>query len=355
MAKVRVLNRTRFLSNLQAILPGMAPKGIIQQSKCVVFIDGMMVTFNGELCCRVKSGLSSKFIGGVTIKPLIDALDLLDADKIEVTATESEFIITADGDQNGMVMEQSVDLPFDKVEEAETWHKLPKAFIDGVSMVEGCASHDQNSFAKTCLQIHPKWVEAYDNKHMGRFRVKIGLKDKFLVRRDAIRHIVTLDMNEYATTENWIHFRNPVGVIYSCRKYESKNFHNLTEMINMEQETPLVFPKTIDQKIKRAENWSKENEDTNYIEVQLEPGKVRLKGCGINGWFKGKDSVRYKGDKKWFYVPPKILFELIKKNVECKIDLSNDRPRLKIDSPRFTYVTMLSTRKPKGKAEEIEE
>lgn len=351
MSKERSISRQTFLSNLQAILPGMSPKGIIQQSKCVVFYEGQMVTFNGELCCRTKSGLGTSFKGAVDIKPLVDALGLLDTDKITVSHNETEMLIDADGvDRNYIVMEQEVLLPVDKVDDPEEWQRVPKSLADGISMVEGCASSDQNVFSRTCIQFHKKWVEAYDNKHMARFMVKTGLDTPILVRRDAIKYIVGIDMTEMSVTKGWIHFRNPAGVMYSCRYYGAEKFNNLDEMIDMKGET-LVFPKTLDQVIKRAENWSKEVEDNNHIQVELKPNLVRLKGVGTNGRYIGKRSMKYKGKGRVFYVPPKILFEVIKKQTECEIC----EERLKIESPRFVYVTMLSLVKPAGKGKKEEE
>jgi hypothetical protein len=70
-----------------------------------------------------------------------------------------------------------------------------------------------------CINLTPRFVEAWDNFQIARYKIKTGLTEPVLVRQSSIKHVVSLGMTETAETQGWLHFKNPNGLVLSCRRY----------------------------------------------------------------------------------------------------------------------------------------
>ena len=211
------IKREEFVKKLESVLPGLAAKAIIEQSQCFVFSDGKLVTFNDEVACFVDSPLDGEF--AVLAKPLLQLLNKLTEDEIEVDIDSNELLIRARRKKAGFPMERELTLPLNELEEPSEWSGMPKSFTKAVDVSSSCAGSDESQFILTCIHLHPKWVEACDNFQMARYPLKTGLKKAVLIRKSSIKTIVGLDVTEWAQTENWMHFRNPAGLVLSCRRY----------------------------------------------------------------------------------------------------------------------------------------
>ncbi len=332
------IDRMELLQRLEAIQPGLSPRDIVEQSSCFVFKDGLIQTYNDEIACRIKSPF--KFTGAVTAAPLLAILNKLKEDDVEVEPTEEELLIIGKKRRAGIRMDAEITLPIDSVEKPKKWRPIHEDFVEAISIVHECAGTNQEEFALTCVHIHPKYIEACDNHQLTRYRISSGVTVAALVRRDAIKHIISLDMTEFAETETWIHFRNPTGLMLSCRRF-IEEFPNLSPILKVEGE-PTTLPKGLADAADKAEVFSKENADDNQVMVELRPGKLRIKGTGTSGWYSEVKKLKYNGKAISFQISPRLLMELTKRHNECLVS----EERLKVDGGKWVYVSCL------GKVEE---
>jgi len=334
---MKKVSRAELLEQLTAVAPGLSPRDIIEQSSCFVFQDGEVITFNGEIACRAKTDL--KLIGAVQAKPLLSMLEKLPEDELELRTQEGELIVIGKRRSTGIRMENEVLIPVENVERAKKFKPLNDDFLDAISMAQACTGKDQNKFWTTCVHIHPKWIEACDNYQILRYKLNTGIDNKqgVLVRGTSIKHIVNLEMTAMAETDTWIHFKNKTGLVFSCCKWiEEYKTQELTSYIKFDG-TRTVFPKGIAEASERANIFSEENMDSNYIKVQLRPGKLKIRGEGISGWYSETKKIAYKGKPLEFLIPPSLLVELTKRHNECEV--SNER--LKVNGGQWVYVTIL--------------
>lgn len=336
MASIRV-NREEFLSKLQSVSAGLSSREVIEQSDCICFKDGYVMTYNEEVACRMPSKLGNDFLGAVKAKPILNLLQKLKEDEIEIETTESELLIKGKGGRKaGVRMEQEILLAIATVEKPDSWTKLPEDFSDAIQLVVDCASKDAARFELTCVHIHPKWIEACDNSQLMRYKIKLGLENAILVRHDSVKHVVSLGMTKFSETESWIHFKNPSGLILSCRRH-IQDFHDLGPILKFSG-VKTVLPKGLAEAIESAEIFSSENTDDNKVIVDLKNGKLRLRGEGVMGWYSEPKKVQYEGPALKFKIAPNLLKELTKRYNECEIG----EDKLKVDGGRFVYVACLS-------------
>lgn len=335
MASVRV-NREEFLTKLQSVSAGLASRDVIEQSDAFCFKDGYIMTYNEEVACRMPSKLGNDFLGAVKAKPVLNLLQKMKEDEVDLETADGELLVKGKGARKaGVRMEQEILLAIATVDKPTGWNALPDDFADAIKLVADCASNDASRFELTCIHIHPKWIESCDNSQLMRYKIKLGIENPILVRHDSVKHVVSLGMTKFCETDSWIHFKNPKGLILSCRRHVM-DFHDLTPILKFDG-VKTVLPKGLQDAIEAAEIFSSENTDDNKVMVSLTKGKLKLRGEGVMGWYSESKKIKYSGPDMNFSIAPTILRELVKKYPDCEVGES----KLKVDGGRFTYVACL--------------
>jgi hypothetical protein len=332
---VRV-DREKFLQDLESVQPGLSQKEIVEQSSCFIFKDGKVMTFNDEIACRRTTAV--KMTGAVSAAPLISLLQKLTNEEIEIEPKESSLLVKAKNKRASIRMEKEILLPMDAIETPKEWKPLPEDFIEAIDLTQQCASEDASNFAICCIHITPKYLEATDNFQLTRYKIKTGVKENVLVKQNSIKHIVQLGMSEFCETESWMHFRNKQsGLYFTCRRWVEE-FPDMTEFLQVEGDS-LKIPKGIGDTVDKAEIFSSEDPDKNEVEVEIRPGKMRIKGKGQSGWYQEMKSLQYSGKPLVFHISPKLLVQVSNRANECFVSAD----RLKIDGGKFVYVVSLGT------------
>jgi len=306
---------------------------IIEQSSCFIFKDKRVMTYNDEVACSQKSCVDIE--GAVQAIPLVSILRKLQEEEIDIILSEGELLIKGKRRKSGIRMDANILLPVDSVEKPKKWKKLPEDFVDAVSIVQECAGRDESQFTMTCVNLSQKWIEACDNYQAARYKIKMDVEQSTLVRKESLKYIVSLDMTEFSETKTWIHFRNPTGLVLSCRRFVEE-YPDLSIILKMKG-IPAILPKGLKEAAERAEIFSAENAEDNQVTIQLKKGKLKITGRGASGWFSEVKDIKYDGKPLSFTIAPKLLAELVQRHNKCEIAPD----RLKVDVDKFQYVTVL--------------
>ena len=325
------INRVKFLKQLKGVSAGLAALEVLeQQSTCFVFQDGKVKTFNDEVACVSDSLLSIE--GAIQSKSLLALLNKLTEEEIDIELDESKNELVVKGKRRWaeLKMEQSILLPVDSVEKPKEWQPLNEDFVDAVSVVSHCASKDNSKFVMTCIQIEPDCIIACDYSQVCRYSVKTGITKSILIRQEALKRIVGLDMVELAETENWIHFRNKRGLSLSCRLYMDE-YLDVSDIFKEEPTEEISFPEDLEDVVKKAEIFSS---GEGCICVELKNNKMRVTGQGENGKYVEQKKVLYDGKSLKFQIDSKLLLEIINRKSVCKVA----KDRLFVVSDKWKYV-----------------
>lgn len=330
-----LVNREKLLQAFEAVSAGLAARELIEQSSCFVFKGGRLLTFNDEVACSIESPVK-EIEGAVVAKPLVELLSKLSEEELDITAGEGKFRVKGKGRRAEIIMDAEVTLPVGSIEEPTEWVKLDADFLEGLSIVQAVAATGKDAnFNLTCVHIHPEWVEACDNFQAARYPLKTGIKKSCLIRQAAIKHVPALGMTEMAEGTSWVHFRNPAGLMLSCRRWQEE-YENLEAIFDCDGEAA-TLPGGLAEAVDKAKIFSSENTENDQVFVKMKDGKLLIRGEGASGKFEEQKAVKFNGDIS-FLIAPKLLVEITKRTNECTVG----QGRLKVSSGlKFQYVSCL--------------
>src|SRR4051812_7080078 len=87
------IEREAFLQTLEATLPGIVNREIIEQTSCFAFKSGKVYSFNEEMTIRAPSALPDDFEGAVKAAPLMAVLRKMNDSAMTIEVAEKELIL----------------------------------------------------------------------------------------------------------------------------------------------------------------------------------------------------------------------------------------------------------------------
>jgi hypothetical protein len=327
------IDRKELLSQLDIISPGLAPRDIVEQSSCVVFKDGYVMTFNDEIACRMETNLN--LTGAITASALIETLRKMSEDIVEVEIKDEEIIIHGKRRKIGIAREATILLPIDSLDTTDEWHPLPEQFSDAADMVLPCCGKDEQRFNLTCIHLYRRGIDASDNMQYGHYKIKLPLSEDVLIRAASMRHVVPMGVTEIAVTPSWAHFRNSRGLIISCRRWPDtwEDYSAFTSQTG----TPAKFPKALSKAAELAGGISNQNADDTQVTVSIKQGRLKLTATGVRCWSEELKKIEYDGEPMSFKIDPVLLSKICKEHNSLEIGAN----AIIVRSNKFTYVTAL--------------
>lgn len=331
------INREELLQLLESVSPGLSRTNNVEQSTCFIFKDGYVITFNTYIGCRQKTTI--RWEGAVEAEPLLSILRGMNTEIVRVEFEEGQVVVSHKSKRAGVFTDKDILLPLDSIRPPQKggWKPLPKLFLEALRLVEGSASKNENHFVLTCVHLTPHFIEAGDSYQIARYKIQLPIREEILIRQNCLKEILSLDMREFCETDVWMHFRNPNGLVFSCRRWTTEKYDDVSQFLAVKG-TPITLPKNIKETIIWAEMFSKENKD-NQVIVQLRKDQVRVLGEGERGWSQDTHKAKYNGPNISFSIPPAVLAQTVDWSSRCEVK----KGCLKITVGSFTYVTTLGT------------
>lgn len=327
--------RKEILNRLLCVEPGISKTGPVAQSNCIVLKRGRLYSQSQEISCSIVSELPKEMEGAIRAERLIDLLKALPDDELDFSVDEKVVKIKGKGRVTKIPMESEILMPIDEVERPDGWTELGQEFGDAVDLVHRCTvKGDKNSnFTQECVHIHPKWLEASDNTKMIRYTIDTFVGSSVLVRGTSIKTIAQLGMTKGCETESWLHFRNPIGLRLSVRKFALESYPPLEEFLNL-RGRKVEFPKTLQEVAERAGIFA---EEEGGIQIRVSKGSMTVEGKCREGEHSEGRKLKYDGPDLAFRIPHKLIAELVKKHNNIEVtDYS-----LRVNGGKFVYATSL--------------
>jgi len=327
------VDRDTLLKELEMVSFGLSQREEINQSSCFLFQDGILWTYNDEISCRIKTSLPIE--GAVQAKPLLEIVRKADSEELKIEQGENKLIIRGEKFKSVLGMEKEVRIELDKENEPSEWVPLNEDFSEAISMVQECAATDESMFELTCINICPDKIESCNGRQLAIYRIETNLKKSFLCRRNSIRQMVSLNMTEFSEAPVWVHFRNPSGLIYSCRRFVDYRYPELEKILNFTG-IPVSLPKDLKDTIERVEIFSGERLE-DMADVHILPNKMKITGQNAFGWLTEIREVQYSGEPIAFRIPPKLLLDISKRFSDILIG----KDRIKVEAGKYVFVASI--------------
>ena len=330
--------REAVLAALEAVSPGLSPKGVIEQSECFIFRKGKVFAYNDEEFCQAPLPLNG-IEGAVPAKRLVGLLQGLKEDELGFEQSNGELRIRGKGRTAGITMNAEVLLPIDQVERPakDAWVKVGERYGEAMMMAQECAGRDAKDFATAIVHFHPKWIEAFDNYQMLRYTINTKLDKPTVVKSKGVKVAAGIGVSAVALTESWMWFKNERGLVVGCRRFVH-DFFDLGANVVIDGEK-VSLPKGLVAACEIAEGFSAEDADNNVVTVEMKPGKLRVMSRGVSGWYEERKEIKYDGRGMRFIISPKILREIVAKHN----DVFLSETRLKVDGGKWVYCTVIGS------------
>lgn len=304
------IDRGALFAALEALKPGLRPDEMVAQENCYVFRGGTIYTYNELVACRCPSPLPD-LEAAVPAEPLRVQLGKFTEDELSVYRKDNELVLRGGRKSTHISVEAEILLAYKNVDRPKEWSPLHKDFLEAVKMVGECPVYDKTKSEYHHVVLRPRCVEVSDSCHQLRYDAPAPVEGPLLLRRDALRHVVTLGATKFALTSSWAHFRNPEKFVLSCRRGEGLHVIDLEPRWRMTGGVPVMFPKSLAGALDRAETFAAENKDAVYIKVEVRPGEVKVTGRGVSGRHEETKPLKYDGKSFSFLTKPSLLRGLI--------------------------------------------
>lgn len=332
------LDRVEILKRLLSVSPGLAQGKDPIQGDCIIIKNGRFYTFNSEVACSIVSGIDEDIQAAIKASALLALMKKFTEKEIKVTISERKFSVTTPNRDLSLKLEADVLLPIDAVEIPKVWTRLEDGWTEAVELVHRCATKKHKDFDRICVHVTPDWIEASENNKAARWTLKTFVTEPCLVRAQTLKTIVPLGMTKGCETKNWLHFKNPMGLRVSLRKWVLDSpYVDLTQFFDVRGER-VVFPKGIAEAAEAAGLLLDDRDGC--VLVDLSEDHLIVESEGSQGKYREKRPVVYEGKPVKFLVPPKLIGELVENNTECEVS----KVSLRIEKENYVYMTSLEVK-----------
>lgn len=300
---------------------------LIDDESPVVFRDGKLVMLYDDVAVRVDFEVD--FEVALPSRPLIALLKRLDLGVVKTEKKETGLLIKA-GRKRSEIRELAVTIPWE--DQRVDWHPLPDDFEEQVKIVADCAGSDSSRYMFTCVHVCKDRLEASTGFHVGRFDVPIPIEEECLVYADSLLAAAKCGIKEIGETDSCLCFR---GDGFECIIGKIDGTFPTTDHLFEDGGSAIQWPDEIGEMIGCASIFTV-TEKFDDISVSFLPGKMRLHGQGIDGWFEERLKCNYEGDKIDFMIRPSLLSRLAKRSKEC---IAQDG-RILVADGDFRFVTV---------------
>lgn len=327
------VNRVALFNALSIVGPGLTTsRETCEQSSCYVFQDGWVYTFNEEIACRAPlEGFA--VTGAVPAKGVLEVLDKTPDDNFTAVETDASIELRSPGRRITWDKQADILLPTHLVEMPEEFYEIPPGLVEGCIIAASCTKRDSDKFLAQCVHIAPDWVEACDNVQVSRFDVP-GLECDILVRGVTIKRINDMCFTHWALTENWMHFTNSTGAIFSCRCHR-REYIDLEGLLTAEVGELLTLPGGMVEVIERAAVAAAMAAGDAYVTISIKGGRLKVTGQGTTLKYEEILQTTYKGPDLSFVAAPALLTELAKAHTNVYLAPG----RLCVKSGSMIYIT----------------
>ena len=309
-------SRKSFLEALSFIKPGIASGSIIEQSDLVLMDENRLVSYNDEIA--VSHPYPIGYTGGVYANELHKLLQKLPTDKIEIGEAEedgqNQLVLRCDSVEAGFNIVKDVTVPELGIDEIDNWMELPSDFCHGAEFCVSSAATDITKGILTCINAKEKVIMSCDNFRATKYHLKDGLPEGVILNipRTATKELSKYAPKEVAWDDNWIHFRNDVGTIFSARTM-SGEYPDVDSLFADTDGEKIPLPKDLKKSLGRTEILADDDQKSKgkVVNISIDKGMIVCKGQGPSGWVTEKIKTTFKGTVPEFAINPALLAQIL--------------------------------------------
>lgn len=352
------VNRMEVLSRIENAMVAVMAAPILEQSNAVVFENGELISFNGEILTRQPSPFGMGVTGAIPAADLVQVFKRFPDEVLQVETKEGELIIRGKKRSAGMRMMAEVLLPYKNVPEAGKFGTFSKKLIERIRQASGACGKDETNPRSTHVHVTENMVEATDGFRYFRANFPTGLEREFLIHSAIIGSISKHSLQEISISdEGWIHFKTTGDLKISCicnilDYYGRKIFDDIMKAEGKDIE----LPENMDDILSRAEimepSITATGKADSRVEISLSDNRLVIMSEKENGWFKEQKKVSYSGPAFTFCINPAFLRQMLSKTKKMRV--SDHCATMEVEDIQFASA-LIRNNKPKQETQSAQE
>ena len=323
---------------LEIVKPGLAKKGLIEQSDSFCFLNDCVVTYNDEISIsHPVEGLN--ITGAIQADTFHRFLTKSKQEEIEIDITDTEVLIKAGKAKAWFTLKVDVALPLEEIEEQGEWQEIGTDVLSMIKMAVPYCSGNMVNPELTCVHVDGNGaIIAGDNMQLFRAEIPVMKITPFLLPASTAKWLDGYTPTHISGGKRWVHFKTEDGTILSCRVFDGK-YPDPSAILAMRGD-PITLPKALGEILDKAEIFAKRELDSqDAAELSLTSnGKLMIKAECESGRFEETARVKYDGEGFTVIVHPGMLRTIATKVRECSLG----KTFMRFDSDNWTC--MLSIR-----------
>lgn len=328
-----LIKRANLQTALEKVKSGLAGKEIIEQSASFIFMDGNIVTYNDEIAISVPMK-KLNFTCAVPGTELLSIISKIKDDELDIDVIDNEFVIKGAKFNAGIRVQSEIILPVDTLK-PEKYMTVPPDFRDVLKMCAFSTGSDMNKPVLTCLHICNDKVESTDGFRLTQAKLSVNLNVEFLLPSRAALELVRHEIEKFALTDGWVHFKLGEGVQFSCRTFEGV-YPKFDDIIKMWDTHILRFPVDMDGILERA-STALIKETSNKVNIYIKDNKITVTGISDVVRYEEISRMRSDKDEVQFNINPTFLRQILSKNSIAEFSIGPP-PKLKFTGDNFIHV-----------------
>ncbi len=312
------INTEEILNALSAVKPGLANKEFVETTTHYLFTDNKIITFNGKICISYPCNYFEE-VFTIKAKDFYSVIKTIKDKTFVCKLTKSRLMLKSKDTEAGininkddMLVKEMYDelgiddLEFQTLNDAEQFQK-------GLNLCRFSTSKDATYGYFYCLSIGKDYICSSDNYRASYFQIDENIKP-FLIPATSINELVNYDFNEICIDNNWVHFRNKDGLIFSSGLIDG-DYPDFKDMLfGVNKETEISLPSELKNILDEVAVMSKGETDVEKkVAIIIEDGTLTCKSEKDIGYLKKKMKIDYKGDPITFSINPIFLQQILTK------------------------------------------
>lgn len=318
------VDRKHFISVLQSVQPAVASKELVEQSTSFIFTGSQVMAYDDELC--ISHPLETEFECAVLAKELLAVLLRIKDEEVDVQTNETHLVVKGKKNKAGIKLEWKTN-----VEEisktlgmAKDWNALPNNFMEGLGFCALSVGKDNSKPLSKCIHCHGNSMLSTDNRRITVYYLQAipdtGMEE-LNIPGSAVRALSSFDLQEYALSDGWVHFKAANDAIVSSRTIAGKfPREKAFEFIAKAQraENDVKMPSTLPEMLKAASVFTsssttgaKKSVEDSHVQISINSGLLTVRGEGPAGFFEESARCKYQGDAIEFECVPDFLNKIL--------------------------------------------
>ncbi len=207
------------------------------------------------------------------------------------------------------------------------WRRLPKDFIEGVTLCMYSASKDMTTGVRCCVAVNEDKVYSTDSARISRYIMDSSVKEMLIPARNAAE-LVKYPIKKYGKSEGWLHFLTEDNVMFNCRMMVGEYPYTIDRFFNKELTIgPFTMPEELLDVMKSAVIMATGDEVVaKMVEMTINEGKITCRSEKERGWMEKEVEFDYTGKSLIFYINPVFMSQVLTRATTLSLVLGEEFP-----------------------------